>query len=116
MIRGTRELLSAVLRDIVYIRHEITANGRFDLNTSDGITNAVFHIVRNAGLMGPPASVNMVVCWGGHAISSRRIRLHEAGWLRNGAARPERVHRLWAWGYEGADERRNDWSCQAAYS
>ena len=69
MIRGTRELLSAVLRDIVYTRHEITDSGRFDLNASDGITNAVFHIVRNAGLLQLPAAVNMVVCWGGHAIS-----------------------------------------------
>ena len=69
MIRGTRELLSAVLRDIVFTRNEIVESGRFDLSTSDGITNAVFHIVRNARLLTIPASVNLVVCWGGHAIS-----------------------------------------------
>jgi predicted Rossmann-fold nucleotide-binding protein len=69
MIRGTRELLSAVLRDIVYTRHEIFDSGRFDLDSSEGITNAVFHIVRNARLLVLPAEVNMVVCWGGHAIS-----------------------------------------------
>ena len=69
MIRGTRELLSAVLRDIVYTRHEILDSGRFDLDSSDGITNAVFHIVRNARLLRLPARVNLVVCWGGHAIS-----------------------------------------------
>jgi len=69
MIRGTRELLSAVLRDIVFTRNEIVDSGRFDLATSDGITNAVFHIVRNASLLTIPASVNLVVCWGGHAIS-----------------------------------------------
>ena len=69
MIRGTRELLSAVLRDIVFTRNEILDSGRFDLLTSDGITNAVFHIVRNARLLTLPASVNMAVCWGGHAIS-----------------------------------------------
>ena len=68
MIRGTRELLSAVLRDIVYTRHEIFDSGRFDLESSDGITNAVFHIVRNARILVLPAQVNMVVCWGGHAI------------------------------------------------
>jgi predicted Rossmann-fold nucleotide-binding protein len=71
MIRGTRELLSAVLRDIVYTRHEILNSGRFDLESSDGITNAVFHIVRNAGLLRSPADVNMVVCWGGHAIGRK---------------------------------------------
>ncbi len=69
MIRGTRELLSSVLRDIVYTRHEILDNSRFDLESSEGITNAVFHIVRNAKLLELPARVNMVVCWGGHAIS-----------------------------------------------
>lgn len=69
MIRGTRELLSAVLRDIVFARDEIFDSGRFDLESSDGITNAVFHIVRNAKLLVVPAEVNMVVCWGGHAIS-----------------------------------------------
>ncbi len=69
MIRGTRELLFAVLRDIVFTRNEIIDSGRFDLNASDGITNAVFHIVRNAKMLNLPAEVNLVVCWGGHAIS-----------------------------------------------
>ena len=61
--------LSAVLRDIVFTRSEVVESGRFDLSASDGITNAVFHIVRNARLLTIPASVNLVVCWGGHAIS-----------------------------------------------
>jgi len=69
MIRGTRELLSAVLRDIVYTRHEILDSGRFDLESSEGTTNAVFHIVRNAKLLALPAEINLVVCWGGHAIN-----------------------------------------------
>ncbi|MDH3750550.1 MAG: nucleotide 5'-monophosphate nucleosidase PpnN [Gammaproteobacteria bacterium] len=69
MIRGTRELLFAVLRDIVYTRNEVIDSGRFDLESGGGITEAVFHIVRNAGLLRLPANVNLVVCWGGHAIS-----------------------------------------------
>jgi len=69
MIRGTRELLFAVLRDIVFTSNEVMDSGRFDLMTTDGITNAVFHILRNARLMTLPAAVNLVVCWGGHAIS-----------------------------------------------
>jgi predicted Rossmann-fold nucleotide-binding protein len=69
MIRGTRELLFAVLRDIVYTRNEVVESGRFDLQDGDGITDAVFHIARNAGLLKLPADVNVVVCWGGHAIS-----------------------------------------------
>ncbi len=68
MIRGIRELLFAVLRDLVYTRNDVIDSGRFDLGTGDGITDAVFHIVRNAGLLHLPADVDLVVCWGGHAI------------------------------------------------
>lgn len=68
MIRGIRELLFAVLRDVVFINTEVSGRGQFDLGSSDGITNAVFHILRNAGTLrtGDP---DLVVCWGGHAIS-----------------------------------------------
>jgi len=69
MIRGTRELLFAVLRDIVFTRNEIYDSGRFDLETGHGVTDSVFHIVRNAGLLKLPVDVNIAVCWGGHAIS-----------------------------------------------
>ena len=69
MIRGMREQLFAVLRDIVYTHNFMIDSGRFDLQTGPGITNAVFHIVRNAGLLNLPAEVDLVVCWGGHAIS-----------------------------------------------
>ena len=69
MIRGIRELLFAVLRDIVFMRNDIVGDERFDLGTSQGTTNAVFHIVRNARLLTLPAAANLVVCWGGHAIS-----------------------------------------------
>ena len=69
MIRGMREHLFAVLRDIVYTHNFVIESGRFDLESGPGITNAVFHIVRNAGLLDLPADVDLVVCWGGHAIS-----------------------------------------------
>ena len=69
MIRGTRELLFAVLRDIVYTNHELHEGGRFDLKTSANITNAIFHILRNARILQLPIKPDLVVCWGGHAIS-----------------------------------------------
>lgn len=71
MIRGTRELLFAVLRDIVFINSEIRFSGRFDLATSENITNAVFHILRNARLLKASAQLDLVVCWGGHAIGRK---------------------------------------------
>ena len=67
MIRGTRELLFAVLRDIVFTRNDIVDSGRFDLDSGAGITDAVFHITRNAGLLLRQGHARLVVCWGGHA-------------------------------------------------
>ena len=69
MIRGIREQVFAVLRDIVFLNYEILESGRFDLKTSDNITNAVFHILRNARLLQTAVEPDLVVCWGGHAIS-----------------------------------------------
>jgi pyrimidine/purine-5'-nucleotide nucleosidase len=69
MIRGINEHLFAVLRDIIYVSDEITDNPHFDMKTSESITNAVFHILRNAGILRPRYSPRLVVCWGGHSIS-----------------------------------------------
>lgn len=69
MIVGIQEHLFAVLRDLVYVNDEIRENPRFDLASSEGVTDAVFHILRNAGVVGAVARPNLVVCWGGHAIS-----------------------------------------------
>lgn len=71
MIRGIQEHLFTVLRDVIYASQEIggSAGGRFDLRSSEGITDAVFHILRNAGIVQPIDNPNMVVCWGGHSIS-----------------------------------------------
>jgi predicted Rossmann-fold nucleotide-binding protein len=71
MIRGIRELLFAVLRDVVYITEEVQASPDLDLNTGDGVTNAVFHILRNAGLLQSGTEPDLAVCWGGHAIGRR---------------------------------------------
>ncbi len=67
MIRGIREQLFAVLRDVVYVDSE-AATGRFDFSSSEGITDSVFQILRNAGILQVPSEPNLVVCWGGHAI------------------------------------------------
>jgi len=70
MIRGIKEHLFAVLRDVVFISNEIIESGRFDLTDSASITNAVFHVVRNARLLDHKARPNLVVCWGGHSIGA----------------------------------------------
>lgn len=68
MIKGINEHLFAVLRDVIYVSDEINDNPKFDLNTSDGITNAVFHILRNSNVLRPMNNPNLIVCWGGHSI------------------------------------------------
>ncbi|MEE9444568.1 MAG: nucleotide 5'-monophosphate nucleosidase PpnN [Cocleimonas sp.] len=69
MIRGINEHLYAVLRDIIYSNDAIIENPAFDLNDSEGVTNAVFHIMRNSGALHYGAKPRLVVCWGGHSIS-----------------------------------------------
>lgn len=69
MIRGIREHLFAVLRDIVYTSSEIVESPSFDLSRPEDITSAVFHILRNAGTLLPEEDPKLVVCWGGHSIS-----------------------------------------------
>ncbi len=69
MIKGIHEHLFAVLRDIVYVHFEITENPKFNLAKPEGITDAVFHILRNANILHPQRNPNLVVCWGGHSIN-----------------------------------------------
>ncbi|MBN1239605.1 MAG: LOG family protein [Gammaproteobacteria bacterium] len=69
MIRGIREHLFAVLRDLLYTHGDIIISDRFDLTESQGITDAVFHILRNARVLTAHVDPHLVVCWGGHAIS-----------------------------------------------
>ncbi|MFZ1905557.1 MAG: nucleotide 5'-monophosphate nucleosidase PpnN [Steroidobacteraceae bacterium] len=74
MIRGIKEHLFAVLRDVVFIANEIVASGRFDLTDSASITNAVFHMLRNARLLDHKSRPKLVVCWGGHSIDGQEYQ------------------------------------------
>lgn len=69
MIKGIHEHLFAVLRDVVYVSDEISGNPKFDLSSSEGVTDSVFHILRNANVLQPQRNPNLVVCWGGHSIN-----------------------------------------------
>ena len=68
MVQGVRELLSAVIRDLVYFDTEISGRSSTDLESQEGITNAVFEILRNARTMDPAREPELVVFWGGHSI------------------------------------------------
>jgi predicted Rossmann-fold nucleotide-binding protein len=68
LMKGINEHLFAVLRDVIYVNNKIVNSPRFNLNQSVDITNATFHILRNADVFIPGLEPNMVVCWGGHSI------------------------------------------------
>jgi predicted Rossmann-fold nucleotide-binding protein len=68
IIRGVAELLFAVVRDLAYTAIELAPEFAEDLETSPGITDAVFRLLRNARLL-HPSEPNLVVCWGGHSIN-----------------------------------------------
>ena len=67
IIRGVAELLFAVVRDLAYTAIELGPEYADQLESSAGITNAVFGLLRNARIL-KPADPNLVVCWGGHSI------------------------------------------------
>lgn len=69
MVQGIRELLSAVIRDLVYFDTEISGSLSTDLESQEGITNAVFEILRNAHTLNPKREPDIVVFWGGHSIA-----------------------------------------------
>jgi predicted Rossmann-fold nucleotide-binding protein len=68
LITGITEHLFAVLRDVIYVHNKIVNSPRFNMGESVDVTNAVFHILRNAHILKPEREPNMVVCWGGHSI------------------------------------------------
>ncbi|WP_339486203.1 nucleotide 5'-monophosphate nucleosidase PpnN [Pseudomonas sp. EL_65y_Pfl2_R95] len=83
MIASTREMLFSALRDIVYTENELDSQ-RIDLSSSEGITDYVFHLLRNARTLRPGLEPKMVVCWGGHSINTDEYKYtkkvgHELG-------------------------------------
>ena len=68
IIRGVAELLFATVRDLAYAAIELGPEYAEELETTTGITDAVFRVLRNARVL-QPIEPNLVVCWGGHSIS-----------------------------------------------
>lgn len=68
MIRGIQDHLFAVLRDVVFTHHKLSRGAAQELEPGSSITDRVFRILRNAEVVMPDQTPNMVVCWGGHSI------------------------------------------------
>ena len=70
IIRGIREHLSAVMRDILFI------NNRYQnmYCSPDSLTDATFGILRNANAILPETTPQLVTCWGGHSIKHNEYK------------------------------------------
>jgi len=69
MVEGIRQHLFAVLRDIVHTDSALSSSDPRGAQTSAGITDAVFNILKHARVLNPDIPPRTVVCWGGHSIS-----------------------------------------------
>lgn len=68
LIYSIRDHLFSVLRDIVYIVKEEKTLALGEQSNSQEITDFIYHILRNAGVLKGLSELNMAVCWGGHSI------------------------------------------------
>ena len=68
LIRGVRENLFSVLRDILYVSSLIYKNQYFSQENTSNVTHQVFEILRHANAFISKQMPNIVVCWGGHSI------------------------------------------------
>jgi len=74
ILDGVRDHLFAVLRDIVFVsgeyyEHAIRRQHTTEPEDEQAVSNLVFSILRNAGLLLPRILPSLVVCWGGHSIN-----------------------------------------------
>jgi len=67
MIKGIQEHLFSALRDIVYTHPKGDSHHR-NIDSED-ITDSVFRILRNAGVIKANVMPALAVCWGGHSIA-----------------------------------------------
>ncbi|AOW78201.1 LOG family protein [Colwellia sp. PAMC 20917] len=70
IIKGIQELLSAVLRDILFTHNRYQS----DAKHTQQITDLTFDILRNANVIIPESDPNLVTCWGGHSINDNEYK------------------------------------------
>jgi len=69
LIRGVRENLFSVVRDILHLFSEIESRGLLALEEPMDVTNLVFEMLRHANAYRPGQQPDIIVCWGGHSIA-----------------------------------------------
>lgn len=73
MIASSRQMLFSAMRDIIYI-HTSANQSVLTEESNLGLTDYVFHFLRNADVLHYGNQPNMVVCWGGHSISEEEYQ------------------------------------------
>ncbi|WP_413113750.1 nucleotide 5'-monophosphate nucleosidase PpnN [Thaumasiovibrio sp. DFM-14] len=69
LIKGIKEHMFSVLRDILYLNSHVLTRNDLNLTSSVHNTNLIFDILRNADVLHPGLDPSLVVCWGGHSIN-----------------------------------------------
>jgi predicted Rossmann-fold nucleotide-binding protein len=70
IIKGIQELLTSVLRDILFTHNRYQA----DTIGTEQVTDLTFDILRNANVIIPESDPNLVTCWGGHSINHNEYK------------------------------------------
>ena len=70
IIKGIQELLSAVLRDILFTHNRYQS----DTQHTQQVTDLTFDILRNANVIIPESDPNLITCWGGHSINDNEYK------------------------------------------
>ncbi|NVK12065.1 MAG: DUF3412 domain-containing protein [Gammaproteobacteria bacterium] len=69
MIHGVKNLLFSVLRDVLYVRDQFHFESGCDCE-GDLISDSVYKVMRNSGVLATGKQSGLAVCWGGHSIST----------------------------------------------
>lgn len=68
IIKGIRELLFAVVRDVLFVGRRGRTSTVHGMQDAEGVTDDVFERLRLADLLAMGPQRGLVVCWGGHSI------------------------------------------------
>jgi len=70
IIKGIQELLTSVLRDILFTHNRYQEDSKH----TQQVTDLTFDILRNASVIIPESDPNLVTCWGGHSINHHEYK------------------------------------------
>ena len=70
LIVGVHEHIFAVLRDLLYMGNKYAFHQKDCPTDGPAVTDMIFDMLRHADALEKNASLNTIVCWGGHSINT----------------------------------------------